>query len=232
MKKPEDIKKGLECCATTDVGDCEVCPYKPYRSCRQVKNVDTLALIQQLEDEKKQLQERICNQRRSLALLHAMYEWALGRLQKHRLNDRANFQHWLWERGYDLSTMELPESRIEKERNAAFSAGYKDGIKSATEQREKLVAMLDEKIIKLEARNDTLVAKATLYDEAIAAGVKMQRERDAAVKDIPHTCKYCANESQKWLKEEYPRMNDICCTCIGNDRCNWKWRGEQENPND
>lgn len=30
----------------------------------------------------------------------------------------------------------------------------------------------------------------------------------------------------------YPRMNDICFTCIGNDRCNWKWRGEQENPND
>ena len=67
-----------------------------------------------------------------------------------------------------------------------------------------------------------------LLTDALTLIEQLERERDAAVKDIPHTCKYCANESQKWLKEEYPRMNDICCTCIGNDMCNWKWRGVQE----
>ena len=69
-------------------------------------------------------------------------------------------------------------------------------------------------------------------DELFKMTKQLERERDAALKDIPHTCKYCANESQKWLKEEYPRMNDICCTCIGNDRCNWEWIGVREVEND
>ena len=36
-------------------------------------------------------------------------------------------------------------------------------------------------IQQLEARIDTLTAKAALFDEAVAAGEKIKRERDAAV---------------------------------------------------
>lgn len=113
MKKPEDIKKALDCCAsTTPIYDpCGECSYAENRfgACSVFVCYDALALIQQLEEDKKRLQERICNQRRQLRVLHAMYEWALGRLQKAKLNDRAHFQAFLRERGYDLATMELPE---------------------------------------------------------------------------------------------------------------------------
>ena len=80
-KTPEDVKKGLECCGKSAI-TCDVCPYDgechlPF--CSDPES-DALALIQQLEEDKKRLQERICNQRRQLRVLHAMYEWALGRL--------------------------------------------------------------------------------------------------------------------------------------------------------
>lgn len=123
-KTPEDIKKGLECCGTSAI-TCNVCPYEgechlPFGSDPES---DALALIQQHEEEKKCLQESICNQRRQLRVLHAMYEWALRRLQKAGLNDRANFQAFLRKKGYDLATMELPESKqlqLERERDAAI----------------------------------------------------------------------------------------------------------------
>lgn len=108
MKTPEEIKKGLECCSRSDSCPQE-CPYYDVQSCGSVSKLDALAYIQQLDEEKKQLQKRICDQRRQLRLLHAMYEWALSRLQKAKLNDRAHFQHWMWERGYDLETLELPK---------------------------------------------------------------------------------------------------------------------------
>lgn len=108
MKTPEEIKKGILC-----DGPCNDCPYKGRimsdGGCVQAVIEDTITLIDQLEAKKKHLQNKICNQRRQLRLLHAMYEWALGRLQKAKLNDRAHFQRWLMERGYDLSTLELPE---------------------------------------------------------------------------------------------------------------------------
>ena len=50
-----------------------------------------------------------------------------------------------------------------------------------------------EYIQQLESRIDTLTAKAVLFDEAIAAGGKYKRERDAAIMDIPRSCKYCKN---------------------------------------
>lgn len=122
-KTPEDVKKGLECCGKSAI-TCDVCPY--YGECHlpfgSDPESDAIALIQQLEEEKKQLQKKISNQRRQLRVLHAMYEWALGRLQKANLNDRAHFQAFLRERGYDLETMALPESKyqqLERERDAA-----------------------------------------------------------------------------------------------------------------
>ena len=110
MKKPEEIKLWVEYMSTTNVAKkIEImnqgCPYQFNEDIA----ADALALIQQLEEDKKRLQERICNQRRQLRVLHAMYEWALGRLQKAKLNDRAHFQAFLRKRGYDLATMELPE---------------------------------------------------------------------------------------------------------------------------
>lgn len=110
-KTPEEVKKGLECCAKNKPYPCNECPYErtfeEEWSCKL--HSDALAYIQQLDEEKKQLQKRICDQRRQLRLLHAMYEWALSRLQKANLNDRAHFQHWMWERGYNPETLELPE---------------------------------------------------------------------------------------------------------------------------
>lgn len=51
VKTPEEIKKGLECCASLDEKECEACPYKPDRVCGETKNSDALAYIQQLEEK-------------------------------------------------------------------------------------------------------------------------------------------------------------------------------------
>lgn len=47
MKRPEEIKKGLERCAD---GDCHKCPYSGF-DCAQEVNADALTYIQQLEAE-------------------------------------------------------------------------------------------------------------------------------------------------------------------------------------
>lgn len=50
MKKPEEIKKGLECCNTYN--DCLNCPYDKADgswACTVERNADALAYIQQLE---------------------------------------------------------------------------------------------------------------------------------------------------------------------------------------
>lgn len=78
-----------------------------------------------------------------------------------------------------------------------------------------------------EARND-LDTISYANTELHSAYEAMKRERDAAVEDIPHTCSLCANEPNKWLYEEYPRMNNICWTCIANNAGNWQWRGVQD----
>lgn len=55
MKKPEEIKKGLECCRNVWVDDhwknCDsLCPYQAEQNyCKNVLHHDALALIQQLE---------------------------------------------------------------------------------------------------------------------------------------------------------------------------------------
>ena len=55
MKKHDEIKKGLECCAAS-YADChKECPYKPDCDGSQILK-DALALIQQLEADKQQLE--------------------------------------------------------------------------------------------------------------------------------------------------------------------------------
>lgn len=56
MKTPEEIKKGLECCA--EVGRCiNECPYNEdwHPECVIKKSRDALAYIQQLEQERDEL---------------------------------------------------------------------------------------------------------------------------------------------------------------------------------
>lgn len=123
MKSPVEIKLGLAACSADEChGNHTGCPYKGSIFCIQYICGDAMLYIQQLEEDKKRLQERICNQRRQLRVLHAMYEWALSVLQKAHMNDRAKLQAWLRKRGYELGTFELPESKyqqLERERDAA-----------------------------------------------------------------------------------------------------------------
>lgn len=54
MKTPEEIKRGLECCAIRK--SCAACPYndgKPSVECMDTLEADALAYIRQLEREKE-----------------------------------------------------------------------------------------------------------------------------------------------------------------------------------
>lgn len=56
-RTPDEIKKGLECCGTGDFGNHKDCPYDISEpKCMQNLLVDALALIQQLEVDKQQLE--------------------------------------------------------------------------------------------------------------------------------------------------------------------------------
>lgn len=61
-------------------------------------------------------------------------------------------------------------------------------------------------IHQLEARIDTLTAKAALFDDAVAAGEKMKRERDAAVEDVKSLCatNYFTGNYCKYCKYNEP----------------------------
>lgn len=64
-RKPDDVKKGLECCSNVNFVCNEECPY--YKSlsegedCCLKKNADALALIQQLQADNAQLNRCIEN---------------------------------------------------------------------------------------------------------------------------------------------------------------------------
>lgn len=79
-------------------------------------------------------------------------------------------------------------------------------------------------IKQLEARIDTLTAKAVLFDEAVAAGEKYKRERDAAVEDIFHMCANCKHEKLGYGVGPCPPIEEY----LTNDCSNWQWRGVQE----
>jgi len=57
MKTPDEIKKGLECCAQPGFNSCKDCPYKG--ECDKMENItDALAYIQQLEEKVSKLEKR------------------------------------------------------------------------------------------------------------------------------------------------------------------------------
>ncbi len=97
-----------------------------------------------------------------------------------------------------------------------------DLIESLAAERDSLA----ERCRQLEARNDTLIAKEVLFDEAIAAGAKMQRERDAAVAGIncERSCRTC--EYEKCKVDEEPCKS--CTKGILDTWTNWQWRGVKE----
>jgi hypothetical protein len=60
MKKPDEIKKGLECCGTGDFGNHNNCPYNITEpKCMNRLLTDALALIQHLESKLNQAVEDI-----------------------------------------------------------------------------------------------------------------------------------------------------------------------------
>lgn len=66
----------------------------------------------------------------------------------------------------------------------------------------------------------------TLNADALAYIQQLERERDAAIKDIVRTCQKCKHRENRFLKDG--QLDDLCGTCIYNNMCNWQWRGVQE----
>ena len=95
------------------------------------------------------------------------------------------------------------------------SADLIESLAAELEQVKREREELAEKCRQLEARNDTLIAKEVLFDEAIAAGAKMQRERDAYFDSMKGICATCK-------KAKYCMLNPL-------PKCpNWQWRGVKE----
>lgn len=112
--------------------------------------------------------------------------------------------------------------------NCHSQACIADLIESLAAELEQVKRERDELVTKchrLEARNDTLIAKEVLFDEAIAAGAKMQRERDAAVEGMAGICRKhnvcdgCKNDDAAYIPND-------CIDCA--NACNWQWRGMKE----
>lgn len=60
MKTPDDIKKGLDVCATLD-GDCDNCPYDGWQIfCADRLRKNALEYIQQLEASYSQVSKALC----------------------------------------------------------------------------------------------------------------------------------------------------------------------------
>lgn len=110
LHTPAETIAALEECRKGDYRECKKkCPYYTRdAACLGNLRLDSLELIKVLQSEKKILEDRIADQRHSNFKLHLMYNWALERLQKNHLNDRAHFQAWLRKHGYNeksISTM-------------------------------------------------------------------------------------------------------------------------------
>ena len=58
-RTPEEIKKGLECCYSSvePIMRCEQCPYYGSIVCKMSLHTDSLALIQQLQEEVSKYEE-------------------------------------------------------------------------------------------------------------------------------------------------------------------------------
>lgn len=85
-------------------------------------------------------------------------------------------------------------------------------------------------IQQIEARIDTMTEKAVLFDEAVAAGEKYKRERDAAVEDLKSVVasNYFDGDYCKLCKYKEPD-GECYHTCIPySSKWGWEWRGVQE----
>jgi hypothetical protein len=74
----------------------------------------------------------------------------------------------------------------------------------------------------IEALEKTYASMAS----ALAYIQQLERERDAAVKDITHVCAKCTFYEHRFLADG--SLTDRCGTCVYNGMCNWQWRGVQE----
>lgn len=85
-------------------------------------------------------------------------------------------------------------------------------------ERENARLKADLEIAKIQ--NQYISEVASAYEKDIE---KLERERDAAVKDVAiikfcHACKHDKNSVDE---------SDICWSCV--NKCYWEWRGVQEN---
>lgn len=80
------------------------------------------------------------------------------------------------------------------------------------------IQQLEKKNQLLEARNDTLVAKAALFDEALSAGAKMECERDNALGRLSSLLSYVTGG----------RFSDPSCSLDDMKRSVDSCRGSQE----
>jgi hypothetical protein len=81
MKKPDEIKKGLNVCGTLD-GDCDQCTYAKYKvHCTDRLRQDALALIQQLEAKDVKQSQRIAELEQELATVKRERDAAVDSLR-------------------------------------------------------------------------------------------------------------------------------------------------------
>lgn len=79
-----------------------------------------------------------------------------------------------------------------KECNYEEDCYMADGFSVLAFDALSCIQQLENKVQLLEARNDSLAAKAALFDEAMAAGAKMERERDAALDKLSELLSYAS----------------------------------------
>ena len=101
LHTPRETKIALEECRKPERNCKKKCPYYTKDvACLHNLRSDAIELIYTLENDNACLQKRIENQRFSTYKMQLMYDWALERLRSQQLNDRAHFQGWLREKGF------------------------------------------------------------------------------------------------------------------------------------
>lgn len=86
-------------------------------------------------------------------------------------------------------------------------------------------------VMTLEACYDACLRMVIEYQDDIIPGYreraeKAERERDDAVESWRGFCSKCAWNGKQYLSDG--KMDSRCRTCRDNGKCNWQWRGPQE----
>ena len=128
MKTPEEIKKGLECCGTGDLGNHNECPYGiTNQKCMQTMLHDALALIQQLEAQEPKwisVEERLPDAKTAVLVYGQRYVFNGKQIEtfpmEHVAYTRGKDEGWFsWDSSDGISVthwMPLPEPPKEEER--------------------------------------------------------------------------------------------------------------------